>query len=97
MGFVIQSPLTPACRNAALRRAGTIGSQRQVFLCDLCVSAVRILFLKYANKGGKGMDSIITNYLSKLEFKEMQVFKNAEEGPETGRMSSLSQRRRNRM
>ena len=43
------------------------------------------------------MDPIITNYLSKLEFGEMQVFKNAEEGSETGRMSSLSQRRRNRI
>ena len=28
------------------------------------------------NKGGKVMDPIITNYLSRLEFGEIQVFKN---------------------
>jgi hypothetical protein len=42
MEFVIQSPLTPACRNAALRRAGTIGSQKEISLCDLSGSAVKL-------------------------------------------------------
>jgi hypothetical protein len=41
--FVIQSPLTPACRNAALRRAGTIGSKKKISLPVLCASAVNVV------------------------------------------------------